>query len=294
MSLKSMTGFGRAEKNWDTWSLRVEVKSLNHRFQEIITRLPKRYQALEERVRRIIRERFARGRFEVHVYLSGTPPQAAALNINQHLTEQYLAGLRLLKSLYHLEGEVEVRDLLRMRDVFSPVETEEDLEKLWQEMGPVLEEALDELEAMRQKEGAFLEEAIRENLKKVEKFLQEIEALKEPTLQSARERLEERIQRLLKDKELDPVRLHQEVAYLADKLDFTEELDRLHSHIRQFWRVLEEEEGPRGRKLDFLLQEMFREVNTLSNKAGSAQISHLAVEIKCTLEKMREQVQNIE
>ncbi|NPB08985.1 MAG: YicC family protein [Thermodesulfobacteria bacterium] len=293
MALKSMTGFGRAEENWETWSLKVEVKSLNHRFLEIIPRLPKRYQALEEKVRREIRERFARGRFEVLVQISGTPPQVAALNLNQDLAEEYLRALRYLKTLFHLPGEVEVTDLLRMREVFTHVETEEDLEKLWQEMGPVFERALEDLAEMRAREGAFLEEVLKEHLHKVETLVEEIERLKEPVFEAAKARLEERVKKLLQDQEVDPLRLHQEIVFLADKTDFTEELDRLKSHLAQFRKTLQEE-GPVGRKLDFLLQEMFREINTLSNKAGSAEISHLAVEIKCTLEKMREQVQNIE
>ena len=293
MALKSMTGFGRAEENWETWSLKVEVKSLNHRFLEIIPRLPKRYQALEEKVRREIRERFARGRFEVLVQISGTPPQVAALNLNQDLAEEYLRALRYLKTLFHLPGEVEVTDLLRMREVFTHVETEEDLEKLWQEMGPVFERALEDLAEMRAREGSFLEEVLKEHLHKVETLVEEIERLKEPVFEAAKARLEERVKKLLQDQEVDPLRLHQEIVFLADKTDFTEELDRLKSHLAQFRKTLQEE-GPVGRKLDFLLQEMFREINTLSNKAGSAEISHLAVEIKCTLEKMREQVQNIE
>ncbi len=288
-----MTGFGRAEETWDTWSLKVEVKSLNHRFLEIIPRLPKRYQALEEKVRREIRERFARGRFEVFVQISGHPPQMAALSLNRDLAEEYLRGLRYLKNLFHLSGEVEVADLLRMREVFSPIESEEDLEKLWQEMGPVFQRALEDLAAMRAKEGAFLEGVLKEYLYKVETLLRKIERLKEPVFEAARARLEERIKRLLADQELDPLRLHQEVVFLADRTDFTEELDRLKSHLVQFQKTLKEE-GPVGRKLDFLLQEMFREINTLSNKAASAEISHLAVEVKCHLEKMREQVQNIE
>ncbi len=293
MALKSMTGFGRAEANWQTWSLKVEVKSLNHRFLEIIPRLPKRYQALEEKVRREIRERFARGRFEIFVQISGSPPQVAALSLNQDLAEEYLRGLRYLKNLFHLPGEIEVADLLRMREVFSPVETEEDLEKLWQEMGPVLEKALEDLAEMRAREGAFLEGVLKEQLHKVEELLQAIERLKEPVLLAAKTRLEERVKKLLADQELDPLRLHQEIVFLTDRTDFTEELDRLKSHLVQFRKILQEE-GPVGRKLDFLLQEMFREINTLANKAASAEISHLAVEVKCTLEKMREQVQNIE
>ncbi|NPA49336.1 MAG: YicC family protein [Thermodesulfobacteria bacterium] len=293
MALKSMTGFGRAEETRDTWSLRVEIKSVNHRFLEVVPRLPRRYQGLEERIRRRLRETFKRGRFDVYVQLVGSPPEGQAISVNQSLAQQYLAGLHLLKSLFGLKGEVEVTDLLRMREVFTTVETEEDLEKLWEELSPVFEKALAELAQMREKEGAFLEEVLKEQLERLKELLREIEARKEMAFQEAKKRLEERLKLLLKEKGLDPLRLHQEVVILADRTDFTEELDRLWSHLRQFEKTLGEE-GPHGRKLDFLIQEMFREINTLSNKAANAEISHLAVEVKCTLEKMREQVQNLE
>ncbi len=288
-----MTGFGRAEEIWDTWSLRVEIKSLNHRFLEIIPRLPRRYQSLEEKIRRKIRENFNRGRFEVYVQVIGSPPEGQGVSFNQTLAQQYLAGLNFLKASLGLEGQIEVSDLLRMREVFTPVETEEDLEKLWAELAPVFEKALAELSQMREKEGAFLEEVLKEQLELLRKLLQEIEARKEKAFQDAKNRLEERLRLLLSDKGLDPLRLHQEVVILADRTDFTEELDRLKSHLKQFEKVLSSE-GPHGRKLDFLIQEMFREINTLSNKAANAEISQIAVEVKCTLEKMREQVQNLE
>ena len=288
-----MTGFGRAEEIWDTWSLRVEIKSLNHRFLEIIPRLPRRYQSLEEKIRRKIRENFNRGRFEVYVQVIGSPPEGQGVSFNQTLAQQYLAGLNFLKASLGLEGQIEVSDLLRMREVFTPVETEEDLEKLWAELAPVFEKALAELSQMREKEGTFLEEVLKEQLELLRKLLQEIEARKEKAFQYAKNRLEERLRLLLSDKGLDPLRLHQEVVILADRTDFTEELDRLKSHLKQFEKVLSSE-GPHGRKLDFLIQEMFREINTLSNKAANAEISQIAVEVKCTLEKMREQVQNLE
>ncbi|OAG27913.1 YicC/YloC family endoribonuclease [Thermodesulfatator autotrophicus] len=293
MSLKSMTGFGRAEEIRDTWSLRVEIKSVNHRFLEIVAKLPRRYQALEERVRRAVREKFLRGRFDIYVQLVGSPPAAQSLSFNETLARQYVEGLRYLKVALGLSGEVETRDLLRMREVFQALEAEEDLETLWNELAPALNQALDQLANMRREEGTFLERVIREQLSKLEGLLKKIEEKREEAFLMAKERLEERIKKLLSDKELDPLRLHQEVVILADRTDFTEELDRLKSHLKQFLKTLEEP-GPHGRKLDFLVQEMFREINTLSNKAANAEISQLAVEVKCSLEKIREQLQNIE
>ncbi len=293
MSLYSMTGFGRAEESCETWTLRVEIKSLNHRFLEIIPRLPRRYQGLEEKIRRRIRERFVRGRFEILVQVVGTPPGAQALSVNTELAASYVAQLRLLKSLLGLSGDPQVSDLLRMRDVFTAVDTEEDLEALWKEFAPVFERALEGLADMRREEGIFLAKVLKEQLAQLEDIVARITDLKTEAFERARRRLEERLQKLLADQGLDPLRLHQEVVILADKTDITEELDRLRSHMQQFAKTLEAP-GPHGRKLDFLLQEMFREINTLSNKAGMAEISQLAVEAKCTLEKMREQVQNIE
>ncbi|AEH43972.1 YicC-like domain-containing protein [Thermodesulfatator indicus DSM 15286] len=293
MSLKSMTGFGRAEEVRDTWSLRVEIKSVNHRFLEIVVRLPRRYQVLEERIRRTLRERFSRGRFDIYVQLVGSPPTAQSLSFNETLARQYVESLRYLKVVLGLAGDIEIKDLLRMREVFQAVEAEEDLEALWEELSPALIEALDHLATMREEEGKFLEGVLRDQLSKLKLLVEEIEKRRESAFLTAKKRLEDRIKKLLSDKELDPLRLHQEVVILADRTDFTEELDRLKSHIGQFEKAIEEP-GPHGRKLDFLIQEMFREINTLSNKAANAEISQLAVEVKCTLEKMREQIQNIE
>ncbi|WP_022852387.1 YicC/YloC family endoribonuclease [Thermodesulfatator atlanticus] len=293
MTLKSMTGFGRAEEVWDTWSLRVEAKSVNHRFLEIVARLPRRYQGLEEHLRRLVREKFLRGRVEIYVQLIGSPPQAQSLTFNETLAREYISSLNYLKVLLGLKGEIETKDLLRMRDIFSPMEQEEDLEKLWEELSPVVEKALNSLLKMRIKEGSFLEAVLREQLAKLKKLIKEIQSKKEQVFLAAKARLEERLKLLLSETGLDPLRLHQEVVILADKTDFTEELDRLLSHLEQFEKTLSEE-GPHGRKLDFLIQEMFREINTLSNKAANAEVSHLAVEVKCSLEKMREQVQNLE
>ncbi len=293
MAIRSMTGFGRAEGLWETWSLRVEIKSLNHRFLEIIPRLPRRYQGLEERLRRLIRERCARGRFEVYVQVVGLPPGFQALNVNTELAAQYISSLRLLKTMFGLAGEPQVSDLLRMRDVFTAVESEEDLEALWQEFEPVLSKALEELLQMRLIEGEYLAQVLREQLGQLRKIIDQIDHLREPVFHRAKTRLEERIKTLLADKDLDPLRLYQEVVILADRMDISEELDRLRSHLQQFEKTLAEP-GPHGRRLDFLIQEMFREINTLSTKASAAEISQLAVEVKCTLEKMREQVQNIE
>ncbi len=291
--MQSMTGFGRGRYEGPGFVVQVEAKSLNHRFMEIILRLPRRYQVLEERIRREIQSRFQRGRFELQVRLLGTPPETAQLWVDRSLAQQYLRVLRELKAELGLWGELEMRDLLRLREIFTLTEEELEVEELWQEFSPALEEALTALEEMRLREGTYLQEALEAQLRELERLLDRIASLKEGHLQEALRRLEERLQSLLQDRGLDPMRLHQEAAILADRMDFTEELDRLRSHLQHF-RALMSGEGPHGRRLDFLCQEMFREINTLANKAASAEISHLAVEVKATIEKLREQVQNIE
>ncbi|QJA06458.1 YicC family protein [Thermosulfurimonas marina] len=291
--MQSMTGFGRGERQGEGFVLQVEVKSLNHRFMEVLLRLPRRYQPLEERIRRVLKERFHRGRFEIQARLSGVPPATARVFADRDLLSQYLTLLRSLRAEFGLSGEIQLGDLLRLREIFDLSEEAPPLEELWEEFGPALEEALREVEEMRTREGAFLKKALEGLLEELSGWIERLAALKDSHLTEARQRLEERLRSLLADHGLDPVRLHQEAALLADRLDFTEELDRLRAHVRHFREVLEAS-GPCGRKLDFLCQEMFREINTLANKAASAEISHLAVEVKSTIEKMREQVQNLE
>ena len=291
--MKSMTGFGRGEYQGEGFSLQVEAKSLNHRFMEIVLRLPRRYQILEERIRREIQVRFNRGRFEIQARLIGTPSGTALLFVDRDLAARYLRILRELKAEFGLSGEVTVGDLLRLKEIFVLAEAPPEIETLWQEFEPALTQALEALSEMRSQEGIYLREAIYQHLKSLGGLLSSIEGLKEKHLKEAYRRLEERLAKLLRDQGLDPLRLHQEAAVLADRLDFTEELDRLKSHREHFVKIMEGL-GPHGRKLDFLCQEMFREINTLANKAASAEISHLAVEVKAVIEKIREQVQNIE
>jgi len=291
--MQSMTGFGRGEYQGKDFSLQVELKSLNHRFKEIILRLPRRYQALEERIRREIQSRFHRGRFELQARLFGSPPETASLFVDRALVGQYVRALRELKAEWGLSGEIEVRDLLYLKEIFSLVEAQPETETLWLEFEPAFREALTALSEMRRQEGRYLKEVLAQHLKGLDELLLRIESLKDSHFEEAYQRLEKRLKTLLGDKGLDPLRLHQEAALLADRLDFSEELDRLKNHRKHFTKVMEGP-GPHGRKLDFLCQEMFREINTLSNKAASAEISHLAVEVKAVIEKIREQVQNIE
>jgi len=291
--MQSMTGFGRGEHRGKGFIVQVEIKSLNHRFQEIIVRLPSRYQILEERIRYLIRQRFHRGRFEIQARFWGIPPETAFLTVDRALALQYVRAVRQLKIDLGLSGDLTLSDLLRLRDIFHLSEPQPAVETLWSEFEPAFSRALEELEAMRIKEGTYLRQILEKHLAEMDRLLLEISKRQQTLLPEAQKKLKERILKLLEGQDLDPLRLHQEVAFLADRLDFSEELDRLYSHRKHFAEILKAE-GPHGRKLDFLCQEMFREINTLSNKASSAEISRLAVEVKALIEKLREQVQNLE
>ncbi len=291
--MKSMTGFGRASAEYKTFSVTTEVKTLNHRFMEVILRLPRRYQPLEERIRRLVQEVFSRGKVEVSIRITGVVPETAVVSVDEALAEQILRKVMELKAKLGLSGSLNANSLFYLKEVFLYSEPELDPEQLWKEVEPPLKEALEGVKEARAKEGEYLKSVLKRELSRMKELVRRIEELKETHLKESLRRLEERILFLLRDKGLDPLRLHQEAAILAERTDFTEELDRLKAHIKRFEEVMEEE-GPVGRKLDFLCQEMFREVNTLSNKACSAEISHLAVEVKGVIEKLREQVQNIE
>ncbi|WP_456432256.1 YicC/YloC family endoribonuclease [Thermosulfuriphilus sp.] len=293
MALKSMTGFARASRSFEGWRLTVELKSLNHRFLDIVIRLPKRYSPLEDRLRRELAARVSRGRLELSIQISGLPREVQVLSCNWDLARSLLTILKTLKAELGLEGEVTLAQVASFRDIIVPTEEEADLEALWRELYPVFEEALEDLISMRVREGEALYKDLKGRLQEIEGLLAQIGHLWPQAFEGAKKRLEERLTRALANIEYDSTRLAQEMAIMADKMDIHEEMVRLHSHIGQFYHYLESL-NPVGRRLDFLVQEMFREVNTLSNKAQDAQINHLAVEIKGELERLREQIQNVE
>lgn len=293
MGWKSMTGYGRAEikREGRTWN--VEVRSVNNRFLDAKVKLPRDYGALEEGIRLRIAEFHQRGRIDLNLSVSGDFSDLVSIRIDQGLASTYKKALETLAEQTGIACTIDLLMFANLPDVLIREQLHDDLDEIAPSVDRVVTEALQRCLGMREKEAQHLCEDLRERLLSFAGVLQVIEA-KAPELISQREAtLKERLEKLLGAVELDPVRLAQEVALLADKTDVTEELVRLRSHIRQFEDLLQVSE-PVGRTLDFLIQEFLREVNTIGSKINDAPIAHQVVALKSELEKMREQIQNIE
>ncbi len=289
-----MTGYGRKESSIAGSHFTIEVRSVNNRYIDIQVKLPKNLTALEQHIRKKVLDRFSRGRFDVYIARNGEKESVGRLVVNETLTEQYIAALRDLKKRFGLGGEVDLSLLGGFQELFAMTEVKEDVEAVWQALAEDLVVALNDLDNMRTAEGRALVRDISGRLDAIDRLLSAIHGFAPASVEAARKRMSDTLTKLL-HQEPDPVRLAQEIAILAERTDVTEELTRLESHMVQFRSLLADISGEAvGRKLDFLLQEMGRETNTIASKAMDAQISLNVVNIKAELEKIREQVQNIE
>lgn len=291
----SMTGYGRTESEGEGSHFTVEIRSVNNRFLDIQVKMPRGLAVLESRVKKAVQERFSRGRIEIFISRNGGEDGVAAqLVLDAGLAQQFISVLRELKDRFSLPGEVDLSLVTGLQDIITRKESREDPEGVWPLLSSALSRAMDELHAMRAAEGAALAQDMTARLGKIEELISSVRVLAPRTVETARARMAETVSRLAGEKP-DPARMAQEIALLADRSDVTEELTRLASHMTQFRRLLAGARGEAlGRKLDFLLQEMGREANTIASKAMDADISHDVVDIKAELEKIREQVQNIE
>jgi len=289
--MKSMTGFGRAEKSIKGWRIAVEIRTLNHRFLDPYLKIPQQISDLDMEIRKLISRYVNRGRVELAVRLDADGGAVQRPKINYELVKGYLKELRELSKLRGVEGSVDIATIVRLPNVFEYKEAGVDAE-IKRVVIATIELALKRVVSLRRKEGAALKREFTERCAIVKGLLAEIEKLEPEAKANARRAFFERVESL-EVEGVDQARLAQEVALLLQRLDFTEELVRLKEHARKFDRLLKEQ-GLVGRKIEFILQECHREITTLSNKAQSAKVSEVAVEIKAELEKMREQVQNIE
>jgi uncharacterized protein (TIGR00255 family) len=302
VGFKSMTGFAEARMERDGWALRASLRSVNHRFLDIHLRIPEGLESLEPEIRRVLRERLHRGHVDVNLRVD--PIGASAVEVKRDLAEAYLRAADDLRKQFGLKTEPDLIALMRLPGVVAAPGapagglSDEALEKLRTLVAECFELAVARLEEMQLIEGKTLANAMRIHLAHVEGNAKQIAVLAEKMRPAFAKRLETRIRELLGDGTVDPARLAQEAAILAERSDVAEELARLASHISQFAKLLDSA-GEAGKKLDFLLQEMQREANTLLSKtpgveAEGLQVTTLALEIKSEIEKLREQVQNIE
>lgn len=289
-----MTGYGKAEALIDGRKYAVEIRSLNHRYLEISLRLPGSLSVLETEIKRRIGERFSRGRIEVAIRVdTNGNMEEGKLELNLPLIRNYYTLMQRLRDEFQLQGEVSLEHLTGFKDVFTPAEVEVDMTLISEHIEIVLDQAVDLLMDMRKKEGGLLMTDLEERIRLIEGCLSVISERAPRCVQEYQRRLSERVRELAGGVDIDAARLAQEVAIMADKSDVTEEIVRLNSHISQFHEMLNSENAI-GRKIDFLIQEMNREINTIGSKTGDLEISRNVIEIKSELAKLREQVQNIE
>ena len=291
--LKSMTGFGKGEGDTALGKLYVEVRSVNHRYCDINIKLPKRLTPFENRIKETIRSQVSRGRIDVSLKLDNLGEEKIQLHVDLHLAEQYYQALQSLREKLQLKDEVSLALLAGSKDLITAKEEAGDIEPYWQEIVPILKRSFQDLDEMKRLEGESIAKDIQQRLEYIAQQLAIIKQQFPSRLEAYQNRLQERLQSLLKGMEVDFSRFQQEVAFLTERTDITEEIVRTESHLAQFTILWKGEESV-GRKMEFLLQEIHREVNTVSAKANDAEISQRVVEIKSELEKIREQVQNIE
>lgn len=291
--IKSMTGFGRQEEVTSGRSILVEIKSVNHRFFEFSCRAGHGYGFLEEKLKSYLQQRLARGKVDVYVSVETLEDHDVQIAVNHGMAAGYVAALRELCRTYQLQEDISVSTLARFGDIFSVQRAPEDEDALWEDVRAVTDKALDSLLQMRAAEGEKLCVSLREHAAAILQLVEQIEARSPETVQAYQARLRARLQEVLQDQAIDEQRIVTEAAIFADKVAVEEETVRLRSHVAQFLTMLESQE-PVGRKLDFLVQEMNREANTIGSKCADSQIAYAVVELKAEIEKIREQIQNIE
>jgi len=293
MALKSMTGYGRAETRSSGRIWTAEVKSVNNRFLDVKVKVPRNYSALEDRIRKKFSSFHRRGRVDCIISISGDFSDLVRVDVDLELARTYRERLSSLAKELGIGDDIDLSMLVSMPDVLTREQQQEDIESVWPQLEKCIDDALEQCLDMRLREGEALGTDLDQRLKLFTATLDLIEQAIPLIVADRETALKERLDKLLDTIDIDPARLAQEVAILVDKSDVTEEMVRLRSHIDQFEGLLESPEAV-GRKLDFLIQEFLREVNTIASKINDAETAHKTVNLKSELEKMREQVQNIE
>lgn len=293
--IRSMTGFGRGRAQADGREFLVEIKTVNHRYCDIYIKLPRQISFLEDKVREVIGKSISRGKVDVFINYEDFSEDSKNILIDEGLAKTYIKSVEYLRDKYGLKDDISVSLIAKFPDILKVEKPEEDEEKIWNLLYEALSHALDSLISMRETEGEGLKNDLLERTDAIEKVVQEISIRAPEVVKEYKCKLENRIKEILEQQVIDENRLAMEVAIFADRCNIDEELVRLESHINQLRQTLNSDsDTPVGRKLDFLIQEMNREINTIGSKANDLSITQSVVEIKSELEKIREQIQNIE
>ena len=291
--VKSMTGYGRCEETVGGRRITVELKSVNHKYFEFSPRVTRGYGFLEDKLKTYVQSRVARGKIDLFLSIETLEDADVIVSVNHSLAAGYIAALREITERYKLPDTGSVHSLSRFSGLFSVHKAPEDEEAIWAAVKTVLEKAVDAFIAMRETEGRRLYDDVMSRAAVILELVGKIEARSPETVKEYRERLEAKLREVLSDTTIDEQRILTEAAIFADKVAVAEETVRLRSHFEQLKALLNAEE-PSGRKMDFLVQEMNRETNTIGSKASDSQIAYMVVDIKAEIEKIREQIQNIE
>ena len=291
--IKSMTGYGRCSETNENMEITAEIKAVNHRYFDFSSRVPRQFGFLEEKIKQYVHSRVNRGKVEVYITVKFLENEAIAVEVNQPLAKAYVDALAQIAKEYNLENNAQTVDVARFPDVLSVKKEEQDEDEIFTAVKAVLEKAVDAFVEMRLAEGEKLKIDVLSSCDTILKYVDFIEQKSPESVKNYRNRLEEKVKELLGDKQVDEQRLLTETAVFADKIAVDEETVRLKSHISQLNDMLNSGDAV-GRKLDFLIQEMNREANTIGSKCSEIEITKTVVEIKSEIEKIREQIQNIE
>ena len=291
--LKSMTGYGRCESIVEGKKILAEIKSVNQRFSDYNIRVPRHLGYLEEDVRKFVSKRIFRGKVDIYISVENFEEADTQISLNEPLAKNYIEVLNQLKNQFNLEGEVTVGLVSRYSDIFHTERKEEDKDNVTKLVLGVVGEALDEFIAMREREGERIENDLTKRVEYMRTLAQKVEERSPQTVEEYRLRLYTKLKELLEDKDIDDARILTETAIFADKVAVNEETVRLSSHFDEYYQIIGDGESA-GRRLDFLIQEINREVNTIGSKAQDIEIAKVVVELKGEIEKLREQIQNIE
>ena len=291
--IKSMTGYGRSQQLADGMNITVEIKSVNHRYFEFSSKLPRNYGFLDEKLKSFFNGKLTRGKMECYVQIEAVEEPDTVISLNHSLVKGYIDAYKELAETYGLENDVKVSDISRVGDIFMVRKQAADEEKIWNAVQTVAESALDGFILMREREGARLKSDVLSRLDEIISNVEFIEVRSPQTVAEYNEKLLGRLKELLGDTHIDEQRILTEAAIFADKIAVAEETVRLRSHISQLRSFLEQSDAV-GKKMDFLVQELNREANTIGSKAQDVEIARRVVAIKAEIEKIREQIQNIE
>ncbi len=291
--IKSMTGYGRSQKILNGRDILVEIRSVNHRYYEYSSRIPRAYNYIDEKLKTLLKSRISRGKVDVSVTINNIEGRDTEIVINKGVAEGYVNALRSVAEDLNVADDLTLSKLIKLPDIFNVQKTPDNEEEVWNDVSEVAAEALERFVAMRETEGEKMRLDVLEKSECIMEMVAKVEELSPQTAENYRERLYKKLSEVLESRDIDEQRILTEAAVFAEKIAVDEETVRLRSHISQLRELVNSDESI-GRKLDFIVQEMNREVNTIGSKAQDLGITKLVVDMKAELEKIREQIQNIE